>query len=132
MKLTYWWIEALVIAVIFFTAALCYGDEGLASWYSTESCQREGTSGTWTASGERFSDEGLTCAMRSRDFGKYYKITNRANDKSVIVRHNDFGPNKRCFDRGVRVDLSKEAYKRVASLKTGLIEVLIEVCDEPK
>jgi rare lipoprotein A len=53
--------------------------EEAASWYSTKSCQKEGTSGTLTASGEKFDENALTCAMRSRDFGKYYRITNLDN-----------------------------------------------------
>lgn len=106
-----------------------YGET--ASWYSTESCRREGTSGVWTASGERFHDSALTCAMRSRDFGKYYRVTNIANGKSVVVRHNDFGPNKKLWKKGRRIDLSKGAFKKIADLRTGVIEVTIRQEERP-
>lgn len=99
---------------------------GECSYYNTASCKREGTSGVWTASGEKFDDNGLTCAMRSRDFGKYYKVTNIANGKSVIVKHNDFGPNKKLWKRGRIIDLSEGAFRKIADVKVGIIQVKIE------
>lgn len=99
---------------------------GKASWYSVESCRKEGTSGTYTASGDRFYNEGMTCAMRSYKFGGIYKVTNTNNGKSVIVGHNDFGPNKRLHDQGRIVDLSKGAFAEIADLKQGVIPVIIE------
>jgi len=98
-----------------------------ASYYTYDSCVREGTSGVWTASGERFDENALTCAMRSRDFGKFYKVTNLDNGKSVIVRHNDFGPNKKLWKKGRIVDLSKGAFEKIADLKTGVINVKVEI-----
>jgi len=115
--------------IIFICLAFCItasAKSGLASWYSVESCQREGTSGVWTASGERFTNEGLTCAMRSRDFGKYYKVTNLENGKSVIVRHNDFGPNLKLWKEGRKIDLTKKAFSIIGNLDKGLIKVSIE------
>jgi rare lipoprotein A len=103
---------------------------GECSYYNTASCQREGTSGVWTASGERFYDNGMTCAMRSRDFGKYYKVTNVANGKSVIVKHNDYGPNKKLHKRGRIIDLSEGAFRKLANAKVGLIQVRIERIDK--
>jgi rare lipoprotein A len=97
-----------------------------ASYYTYQSCVREGTSGVWTASGERFNENDLTCALRSRDFGKSYKVTNLDNGKSVIVRHNDFGPNKKLHNKGRIIDLSKGAFQSIANLKTGVINVKVE------
>lgn len=97
-----------------------------ASYYTYESCVREGTSGVWTASGERFNENDLTCALRSRAFGKSYKVTNLANGKSVIVRHNDFGPNKKLHNSGRIIDLSKGAFKAISDLKHGVINVKVE------
>lgn len=59
------------------------GREELATYYS---------SGRRTANGERFNPHGLTVAMRSRTFGGHFRITNPHNGRSVVVRHNDFGP----------------------------------------
>jgi rare lipoprotein A len=97
-----------------------------ASWYSTKSCQKEGTSGALTASGKKFDENAPTCAMRSRDFGKYYRITNLDNGKSVVVCHTDFGPNKKLWDKGRKVDLSKGAFRQIADLRKGIINVKIE------
>ncbi len=100
---------------------------GIASWYSEASCKREGTSGVWTASGERFRDEGLTCAMPDRRmFGRRFRVTNVRTGRSVIVTCNDYGPNKRLVRAGRVVDLSKGAFRAIASLKNGLIRVRVE------
>jgi len=120
---------AVVIVFIAFLMSMCDKAHSAetASWYSTQSCQKEGTSGILTANGEQFDENAPTCAMRSRDFGKYYKITNLDNGKSVVVRHNDFGPNKKLWKRGRIVDLSKGAFARIAELKQGVINVKVEV-----
>ena len=115
---------ALIFMLIFHTQA--YGLTGKASWYSEASCKIEGTSGVWTASGERFKDDGLSCAFRSRAWGRYYKVTNLANGKTVIVRHNDYGPGKKATSRGVVIDLSKGAFGKIADRKLGVISVSVE------
>jgi rare lipoprotein A len=118
----------ILMALAFFVES-CHSQEinaETASWYSTQSCQKEGTSGIFTASGEKFDENALTCAMRSRDFGKYYRVTNLANGKSVIVKHNDFGPNKKLHKKGRIVDLSKGAFKAIANLKRGIVNVKVE------
>lgn len=98
---------------------------GEASWYSRESCRREGTSGI-TASGERFENENLTCASWDYSFGTLLRITNAKNGKSVIVRVNDRGPAKRLYRQGRIVDLSKAAFREIASLSKGIIKVKVE------
>lgn len=62
---------------------------GTASWYSYKSCRREGTSGAWTVSGEKFDENDFTCALRSRSYGGLYRVVNLSTGKSVVVRHND-------------------------------------------
>ena len=105
---------------------LLFAEEGVASWYSTKSCQSEGMEGIFTASGERFNESALSCAMRSRDFGRYYRVTNLENGKWIIVRHNDFGPNEECYEQGRIIDLSKGAFAKLAPLSLGLIRVKVE------
>ena len=114
----------IVIFMVVFVCATCKADT--ASWYDEASCKKEGTSGVWTASGERFNEEDLTCAVRSRDWGTMYRVTNLNNGKSVVVRHNDFGPNKRLHDRGRIIDLSRGAFRKIADLREGVIPVKIE------
>ncbi|MFA5276775.1 MAG: septal ring lytic transglycosylase RlpA family protein, partial [Candidatus Omnitrophota bacterium] len=92
-----------------------YPKIGMASWYSAKI----------TATGERSDNNDLTCAMRKTDFGKRYKVCNIANDKCVVVRHNNFGPSKYFYDKGRIVDLSKAAFFRIADLNEGVIKVII-------
>lgn len=103
---------------------------GEASWYSSESCRREGTSGVWTASGEPYFENDLTCALRRRDFGHFYRVTNLDNGKFVVVKHNDFGPSRGWYDRrrgvyhnlsGRVIDLSKGAFQKLADTRHGVI-----------
>lgn len=120
------------LAIFFFTALLfsiSFAEESwaeTASYYTYESCKREGTSGIWTASGERFNENDLTCAMWKVKFGAFLKVTNLANGKSVIVRCNDRGPAKRLVKKGRIIDLSKGAFLRIANLKDGVIKVKVE------
>lgn len=109
-------------------ATINYPSKGTASYYTARSCKREGTSGIWTASGERYNENALTCATRDKSlFGKYIKVTNLDNGKSILVRVNDFGPNKRLFLKGRIIDLSKRAFSKLDNLKKGVIKVNIEV-----
>lgn len=108
-----------------------YPTQGTASYYTFKSCKKEGTSGVWTAYGERYDERALTCATRNRSlFGRHIKVTNIENGKSVIVRVNDFGPNKKLFRKGRIIDLSKGAFVEIADLKKGVIKVKIEI--QPK
>ena len=120
-----------LLFLLLFSASISaynYPRVGIASYYTKKSCIREGTSGIWTASGERFNERALTCAVREKAlFKKYLKVTNLINGKSVIVRVNDFGPNKRLFKKGRIIDLSKKAFRKIADLKTGLVRVKIEI-----
>jgi rare lipoprotein A len=92
-----------------------YPKTGLASWYLARI----------TATGEKFDPDDLTCAMRKTDFNKRYKVCNLANNKCVVVRHNNFGPAKYLYDQGRIIDLSKAAFSRIAGLEEGVIKVII-------
>lgn len=86
-------------------------EDGTASYYTVKSCQREGTSGIWTASGERYNEEALTCALPWRPDGREYMVYSHETGKSVVVRHNDFGPGKGPRRRGVVIDLTPAAWR---------------------
>lgn len=112
MRLPYKTCFILLVMTLY--APLVFGEggtrEGIATFYTVKSCQREGTSGVYTANGERYNERALTCALRRRDWGGMYRVTNLANGRSVIVRHNDYGPGKGPTRRGVVVDLSPAAF----------------------
>lgn len=83
--------------------------------------------GKKTASGERFNQNAMTCASNSHKFGTHLKVTNTANDKSVICRVNDRGG----FSKyGVTLDLSKGAFAKIAPLSQGRARVIIEKVDD--
>ncbi len=72
---------------------------------------------TWYANGD-----GMTCASLDFPFGKYLRVTNRANGKSVIVQVNDSGP----YGKDRVIDLNKSAFKKIGDLGTGVINVKVE------
>ncbi len=96
---------------------------GCASWYSEDDPGIRYR----TANNEVFDDSDLTCAMWNVPFNQKVRITNLANGKSIIVRVNDRGPHKRFVRKGRVVDLTKNAFNQIASLKHGLIRIRMEL-----
>jgi rare lipoprotein A len=90
---------------------------GLASYYTTR--EQAGR----TASGERLDDERLTAAHRSLPFGTRVRVTNLANDRSVVVTVTDRGP----FRSGRVIDLSRRAAQELRFLREGVARVRVEV-----
>ena len=78
-----------------------------------------------TASGERFNKESMTCAApKSYAFGTLLRITNLANNKSVIVKITDRG------EFGNRnIDLTYGAFGKIANHKLGRIKIKVEIYD---
>ncbi len=81
-----------------------------------------GTPGA-TASGETFDPSAMTAAHKTLPLGSKVRVTNRRNDRSVIVRINDRGP----FTPGRCLDLSTAAMRAVGGLASGVIPVTYEV-----
>ena len=96
-----------------------------ASYYTYESCIREGTSGI-CANGERLNDNGFTCASWDYNFGDLLNVTNLSNNRRVIVRVNDRGPSKRLYKKGRKLDLSLKAMDALGGVDRGVIKVTIE------
>jgi rare lipoprotein A len=88
---------------------------GMASFYS----YRAGK----TASGSRFNREASTAAHRSLPFGTKVRVTNVANNKSVVVTITDRGP----YKRGRVLDLSLHAARTLGLTDRGVAEVRAEV-----
>lgn len=100
---------------------------GTATYYTVKSCQSEGTSGVYTASGEKFDESAMTCAMRDRHWGREFKVTNMENGKTCIVRLNDFGPGHGPASKGVVIDLTPTAWKALGVMSgRGKISVKVE------
>jgi len=90
---------------------------GKASYYANK------YHGRTTANGETFEQDAATAAHLDLPFGTKVKVTNLANNKSVIVRINDRGP----YVRGRVIDLSLGMFKKIADPKVGVIDVSISV-----
>jgi rare lipoprotein A len=99
------------------TAQQGYTATGKASYYSPK------LHGRSTASGEPYNKGKLTAAHKKLPFGARVEVTNLSNGKTVVVRINDRGP----FVKGRIIDLSGAAFKRIASLKAGVVDVKIRV-----
>lgn len=79
-----------------------------------------------TANGETFDPEALTAAHKEWDFDTRVRVTNPDNGKSVVVRINDRGP----YIDGRCIDLSRAAFRAIADLDLGHIDVRYEVLDD--
>lgn len=93
-----------------------YDKTGTASYYGSRH------QGKRTASGERFNQHGLTAAHRSLPFGSRVRVTNLANQRSVVVRVNDRGPHS----RGRLIDLSRGAAQKIGMLRSGTARVRVQ------
>ena len=108
-------IKAIMLCVMFFASsqAMAYQATGHASWYGP------GFDGRKTASGERFNRHALTAAHKSLPLHSHVRVTNLANNESVVVKINDRGP----FVRGRLIDLSQAAAEAIGLHGTGKVEV---------
>ncbi len=91
--------------------------DGSASWYAGK------FQGRLTANGEVFDTNRLTAAHRTLPFGTLVRVTNPANNRSVVVRINDRGP----FIEGRVIDLSRAAAESIGVVAAGVAEVDLEV-----
>jgi rare lipoprotein A len=125
-------IVVCLVAIIFgMVHEKCYPAEVItASFYNIESCQKEGTwqkYGGRCANGEKFDDKKLCAASWDYAFGTKLKVFNLKNNKWVIVEVVDRGPSRKLYKQGRKLDLSEEAFSRIALCEQGVIPVRIEV-----
>ncbi|WP_033081694.1 septal ring lytic transglycosylase RlpA family protein [Colwellia psychrerythraea] len=97
------------------TSAHGFEQTGTASWYGKK------FHGHLTSNGEIYDMYAMSAAHKNLPLPTYLKVTNTANDKSVIVRVNDRGP----FHQSRIIDLSYSAAYKLDMLKTGTAEVKI-------
>jgi rare lipoprotein A (peptidoglycan hydrolase) len=94
-----------------------------ASFYTTDYCERFNPS-CLTASGEVFTNEGLTAACSS-DFPLGTKIRLTSDQGSVEVRCNDRGSFSKKYGR--MFDLTPTAFNQLAPLSKGVVEVTFSI-----
>ena len=114
-------LAALIYQTVFAFTTECY-------YYTVASCLREGTSGRM-ANGELLKDDMLIGASWDFDFGTRLLVRNLANNKTVEIVIKDRGPAKRLYRKGRRLDLSAGAFDKIASRKSGIIQVEVEVVE---
>jgi rare lipoprotein A len=93
-----------------------YKERGIASWYGKK------FHGQRTSSGETYDMYGMTAAHPTLPLPSYVRVTNLANQRSVIVRINDRGP----FLHDRVIDLSYTAAYKLRIVDNGSAEVEIE------
>lgn len=76
-----------------------------------------------TASGELLNTQRLTAAHPTLPFGTRVRVTNIANNKSVVVTITDRGP----FVKGRGLDLTPLAFSQIANKNKGVVKVKVEV-----
>lgn len=96
-----------------------YRQTGTASWYGKK------FHGLRTSSGERYDMYKMSAAHRTLPLPSYVRVTNVANNRSVIVKVNDRGP----FHSDRIMDLSYAAAARLDMLKAGTAHVRLEAID---
>ncbi|HPY38951.1 MAG TPA: septal ring lytic transglycosylase RlpA family protein [Thiolinea sp.] len=99
-------------------AAVSEGFVGMASFYAKK------FHGRFTASGQRYDNNGFTAAHSLLPFGTKLKVTNLHNKRSVVVTVNDRGA---FHAYGRIVDLSRAAAKEIGMLGRGTAKVKLEV-----
>ena len=104
---------AIQVALLVTSGATAQAQSGIASVYSTES-------GSRTASGGKLNPGALTAAHRSLPFGSKVRVTNRNNNRSIVVTVNDRGP----FVRGRIIDLTPAGASALGF--SGLAPVTVE------
>lgn len=90
---------------------------GVASYYADKFHGRK------TASGETFDNGELTMAHRTLPLGTLVKVTNLANNTSVVVRVNDRGP----YSGGRVADLSRAAAEKLKMIQRGIVDVALHI-----
>ena len=90
---------------------------GAASYYADKFHGRK------TASGETFDNGELTMAHRTLPLGTLVKVTNLANNTSVVVRVNDRGP----YSGGRVADLSRAAAEKLKMIQRGIVDVALHI-----
>ncbi len=101
------------------TELRAYKETGMASWYGRR------YHGQRTSSGEPYDMYGMTAAHRTLPIPSYARVTNPANQRSVVVRINDRGP----FHNDRVIDVSYTAAYKLGVLQNGSIPVEVEALD---
>jgi len=93
-----------------------YTATGLASWYGDDFHGRQ------TANGEIFDMTSISAAHPTLPIPSYARVTNLANNRSIIVRVNDRGP----YHQGRLIDVSIRTAKLLGFYDAGIARVRVD------
>jgi rare lipoprotein A len=93
-----------------------YSETGLASWYGDDFHGRQ------TANGEVFDMTSLSAAHPTLPIPSYVRVTNLANNRSIIVRVNDRGP----YHANRLIDVSVRTAKLLGFYDEGVTRVRVD------
>ena len=93
--------------------------KGVSSFYADD------FHGKLTANGEIYDMYGLTAAHKTLPLNTIVRVTNLANNKSLILRINDRGP----YVKGRILDCSYGAAKKLDFINQGTTDVKVEVIE---
>lgn len=99
-----------------------YDAVGVASWYGSAFHGRQ------TANGEVFDRNALTAAHPTLPLPSYVRVTNLANNRSVVVRVNDRGP----FSHRRLIDVSERTAALLDFRRAGMARVRVEYVDRAR
>jgi rare lipoprotein A len=91
-----------------------FTETGMASWY--------GPSGHRAADGSAYDGTGMTAAHKTLPLGTTVRVTNLANNESILVKITDRGP----FAHGRIIDLSENAAKKIDLYRMGVAQVRVD------
>lgn len=111
----------LAFAGITPTEARIIPNNGVASWYG------ESHRGRLMANGKKFDPDKLTAASWFYPLGSRVRVTTRSGSqtRSVTVTITDRGPANDLVRDGRIIDLTHEAFKKLASPDLGLIPIRV-------
>lgn len=89
----------------------------VASWYGSF------FHGRTTANMEIYNKDGISAAHKKLPFNTYLLVTNKKNNKKLIVRVNDRGP----YIPGREIDLSEGAARLLGGHEDGLLNISYEI-----
>jgi rare lipoprotein A len=102
-------------------SAIAQTEEGIANFYSDKFQGRK------TSSGEVYDKGGLTASHKKLAYGTKVKVTNLANNKSVVVTIND----RMNQSSKAVIDLTRKAAEEIGMSKSGTAKVKLEVQSAP-
>jgi rare lipoprotein A len=107
------------------TASAATPATGRASWYG------ERHRGRLMANGQRFDPDKLTAASWFYPLGARVRVSlNQEPSREVLVTITDRGPARRFVRNGRIIDLTHEAFRKLAAPDIGLVAVKVEPVQE--